>query len=79
MRRLISVMAVSATLAASAFALAGGTSILAKEGELRNGADNTHQELVGKEGELRNGIDGQPQIEFIGRGNDNAPETETNG
>lgn len=57
MKRLIATTAVTASIALSAFAMASGGHIVAKEGELRNGADDTHIELVGREGELRNGLD----------------------
>lgn len=66
MKRLIATAAVTATFAASVFALASGAPILAKEGELRNGADDTHQELVGREGEPRNGAD-DTHLELVGR------------
>lgn len=68
MRRLIAITAVTASLALSAFAMANGGSILAKEGELRNGADDTHIQLVGREGELRNGLDNVTDDKVVARG-----------
>ena len=59
MKRLIAVTAVTASLALSIIATSGSTTV-AKEGELRNGADDRHPELVGREGEPRNGLDNGP-------------------
>jgi len=79
MKRLIAVTAVTASLALSLVASSGGN-IFAKEGELRNGADNTHNELVGKEGEPRNGLDNGPDDKTFARegeprnGQDNGPD-----
>lgn len=77
MKRLIATAAVTATFAASVFALASGAPILAKEGELRNGADDTHQELVGREGELRNGADNGADDKVVARGEGEVKPIET--
>ena len=66
MKRLIATAAVTASFATSIFAVASGAPLVAKEGELRNGADDTHIQLVGREGELRNGAD-DTHIELVGR------------
>lgn len=68
MKRLITTAAFTATLVASIFAVASGTPIVAKEGELRNGADDTHIQIVGREGELRNGADNGPDDKVVARG-----------
>lgn len=64
MKRLVTTLAVTATLAASVFAFAGSNNTFAKEGELRNGKDDLPQvELIGRGGD-------DTHLEPVGRGGD---------